>query len=50
MSQPQQPEQTITADQGWKRLNEVLSIWVPARLYHTSNVRKGLRNLKRGGR
>lgn len=46
MTQPQQPEHNITAHQGWRRLEEVLARWVPARLYHTSQARKGLRRLR----
>ena len=48
MSQPQAPEQNITAHQGWNRLTEVLRVWVPARLYHTAQFRKGIRSLRRG--
>lgn len=46
MTQPQPPEDNITADQGFARLISVLSVWVPARLYHTSQARKGLRSLR----
>lgn len=46
MTQPQQPEENITADQGFNRLVEVLSRWVPARLHHTAQARKGLRKLR----
>jgi len=45
MTQPQSPEQHITADQGFARLLSVMSTWVPARLYHTSQARKGIRAL-----
>ena len=51
MTQPQKPEATITADQGFNRLLSVLSVWVPARLHHTAQARKGLRALTgKGGR
>lgn len=49
MTQPQPPEDNITAEQGFARLKAVLAVWVPARLYHTGRIRKGFRSLKRGG-
>jgi hypothetical protein len=45
MTQPQAPEDNITADQGFNRLLSVLSTWVPARLFHTAQARKGIRSL-----
>lgn len=48
MTQPQAPEQNITAPQGWSRLLNVMAVWVPARLSHTENTRRAIRNLKRG--
>ena len=50
MTQPQAPEQNITADQGFARLIAVLSVWVPARLWHTRRVGIALRGLTRKGR
>jgi hypothetical protein len=51
VTQPQQPEENITADQGFARLLSVLSAWVPARLFHTAQARKGIRGLTgRSGR
>lgn len=46
MTQPQAPERNITASKGWARLLSVMAVWVPARLYHTANVSRGIRNLR----
>jgi len=49
MTQPQPPEDNITAEQGFARLKAVLAVWVPARLHHTSRIRKSIRGLTKGG-
>lgn len=46
MTQPQQPEKNITADDGFARWKQIQTKWIPERMYHTGRLRRGLRSLK----